>query len=269
MLDASSRLPPPPQRGPVPPRPDAPSQRRRRLRAVALALVIALAAPGVLGLVAVIPWPDGDSDHSFLDRRAGGPPYRWEPCEAIHYEVNLDHAPIAAMRDVAEAVARTSEGSGIRFVFDGGTERTPSEQRQGSFHELSSFAYRPVLVAWLPADEFELYADPDEAIGIGIGVPGVGEEYWIYKSGLVIINADAPLPPGFGSGYALGPVLMHELGHVLGLGHVSDAGEIMWSPDARGSDPRQFSSATDWGDGDLEGLEKVGRPAGCIGDLAI
>jgi len=252
---------------PFPPGPGAASPRRRR-RFVALALVLSLLSPAVLGLIAIGPWMDGESAYAFLDRRADGSPFRWEPCLPIHYEVNIEHAPPGAMDDVGEAIARLSEGSGLRFVLDGQTSRTPSEQRNGSFHELTTFAYRPVLISWLPSDEFELYADPDQVIGVGVAVPGSGDEYWVYKSGLVVINADAPIPPGFASGYSLGPVMMHELGHVVGLGHVGDVDEIMWSPDLPGSNPFQVSGVTDWGDGDLEGLQRLGRPAGCIDTAA-
>jgi hypothetical protein len=172
------------------------------------------------------------------------------------------------MNDVMEAIQRLSDASGLQFVLDGQTDRTPTEQRQGRFHELTTFAFRPILISWLPANEFELYADPREVIGVGLAVPGSGEEYWVYKSGLVVINADAGILPGFVSGYSLGPVLMHELGHVVGLGHVGDVGEVMWSPDVPGSNPFQVSGVTDWGDGDLEGLQRLGRPAGCIAAAA-
>lgn len=253
----------------IPPRPDVARPPRRRLRFVALALVVSLAAPGLLGLLAIAPWWDGPAAYSFIERRADGEPYRWEPCEPIHYEVNLEHAPPWAMSDVEEAVARVSSGSGMRFVLDGRTDRSPAEQRHGRFHELSTFTFRPVLIAWLPAEEFATYADPDEVIGLGFAVPGSGDDWWVYRSGLVVINADAPIPPGFSSGFSLGPVLMHELGHVVGLGHVGDTDEIMWSPELAGGNPLVVSNATDWGNGDLEGLRRLGRPAGCIGASSV
>jgi hypothetical protein len=68
---------------PFPPRPDAAPPRRRR-RFVALALVLSLLSPAVLGLIAIGPWMDGESAYAFLDRRADGSPFRWEPCLPIH-----------------------------------------------------------------------------------------------------------------------------------------------------------------------------------------
>jgi hypothetical protein len=229
-----------------------------------LALVLSLLAPGVLASVALVPWSGGDPSYAFLERRSDGKPYRWEPCEPIHYEVNLDHAPVDAMRDVVEAIARVSEASGISFVLDGPTDRTPQEHEADGFRDPGSLRPRPVLIAWLPAYSFREYGDPNETIGVGVAVPGSGSEYWVYGSGMVVINADAPLLPGFEYPFALGPVLMHELGHVLGLGHVGDGAEIMWSPDEPGADPFAVGDVTDWGDGDLVGLAKIGRQAGCI-----
>ena len=252
----------------IPPWPDRFRPPPRRRRFVALALVLSLLAPAALAVAAAGPWGDGEPAYSFIERRPDGSPFRWDPCRPIHYEVNLENAPPWAMSDVTSAIDHLTRGSGLRFVLDGQTDRTPSEQRNGRFHELSSFTFRPVLIAWLPSEEFELYADPDEVIAVGLAVAGSGEEYWVYKSGLVVINADAPIPPGFASGFSLGPVLMHELGHVLGLGHVGEIDEIMWSPDMPGSNPIAVSNATDWGDGDLEGLQRLGRPAGCIGAAA-
>ena len=48
---------------------------------------------------------------------------------------------------------------------------------------------------------------------------------------------------------------MHELAHVLGLGHIKVQGELM-EPSGGG--------VTDLGPGDLEGLSELGRSAGCL-----
>ena len=64
-----------------------------------------------------------------------------------------------------------------------------------------------------------------------------------------------PNPPGFGSPGAQGPVVLHELAHVLGLGHFKAEGELM-EPSGGG--------VTDFGPGDLEGLRKLGATEGCL-----
>jgi predicted Zn-dependent protease len=51
-------------------------------------------------------------------------------------------------------------------------------------------------------------------------------------------------------------VLMHELGHVIGLDHVSDQSQIMYQT--------VTTKQSVFGAGDLAGLQLLGRPAGCL-----
>jgi predicted Zn-dependent protease len=78
-------------------------------------------------------------------------------------------------------------------------------------------------------------------------------------TGFVVMNVkyDADYRAGFGSGETRGEVLLHELGHAVGLQHVSDRAQMMY-PSAI---PRARAA---YGKGDLAGLKKVGKPAGCI-----
>jgi hypothetical protein len=50
---------------------------------------------------------------------------------------------------------------------------------------------------------------------------------------------------------------LHEIGHVLGLGHTADRGQIMY-PTLLRSGPRTYAS------GDRAGLVRLGRAAGCL-----
>ena len=67
-------------------------------------------------------------------------------------------------------------------------------------------------------------------------------------------------PPGFGSPDAQGPVVLHEWGHVMGLDHVDERGQLMH--EAGGG-------VTDLGPGDLEGLRRLGRSQGCLTTPAV
>ncbi|MGH9164078.1 MAG: matrixin family metalloprotease [Acidimicrobiales bacterium] len=81
---------------------------------------------------------------------------------------------------------------------------------------------------------------------------GPGHRRWV--TGAVTISASTPRREQK-------LVLMHELGHVMGLGHVDEPTQIM-APHRQSvtADPR-------WGAGDLAGLEALGRKAGCLPDL--
>jgi hypothetical protein len=53
-------------------------------------------------------------------------------------------------------------------------------------------------------------------------------------------------------------LLMHELGHAVGLGHAHDERDVMFPVITT-------ASRAQWGPGDLAGLALVGKGAGCIG----
>jgi hypothetical protein len=265
--------------GSVPPRPDLPPapgrrplRRGRRLVAAALGLFVLVAALDVLA-VAVLSrnaQPKGDpSSFAFLRLRADGTPVRWDPCVPLRYEVNPSNAPEGGVEAAQEAVARVADAVGIQFVYEGTTDRTPEEQEDASYvsTEGGTFGVLPVLIAWLPADLFRRYASPRKVLALGIGRPG-GEHNDQFVSGMIVVNADQSVPVAWVGRYSLGPILMHEWGHVLGLAHVDDPEQLMWSEEL-GGDPHAVIpnlGQTGWGAGDLAGLEQVGMDAGCLTD---
>ena len=50
-----------------------------------------------------------------------------------------------------------------------------------------------------------------------------------YFGGIIVMDADATATRGFGYRYAHGSVLLHELGHIMGLDHVRDPDQLMYS----------------------------------------
>lgn len=56
-------------------------------------------------------------------------------------------------------------------------------------------------------------------------------------------------------------VTMHELGHAIGLAHAPATDQIMTS--GEDADDIDDFLRTEWQPGDLRGLRRVGRPAGC------
>lgn len=69
--------------------------------------------------------------------------------------------------------------------------------------------------------------------------------------------------PGFGAigaeGVTWGRVILHELAHVVGLGHTRDRDQLMYPDTAQ-----QTSHTTDYRSGDRDGLRALGREAGCL-----
>jgi hypothetical protein len=189
---------------------------------------------------------------SYLDER--GRPARWDPCTPIHYVVRTGWVPRGGRADLAAALSRLSRASGLTFVDDGDTDETPSQSRAAYQPARYGHRWAPLLVGWVPPDRTDL--------GLGGGVAGVtvavavpGPQGGSIVTGQVALDAEHRLPSGFGPGATEGEVLLHELAHAVGLGHVLDATQVMY--------PQTTNSESQYGAGDRAGLAALGRPAGC------
>jgi hypothetical protein len=222
---------------------------------VVLVVAVFLAASGVF--VASIPSlirPKGRAaDHAFLWSTLDGPA-RWNPCEPIHYVVNLDDAGPGALADVQEAVRRISAASGVPFVYDGPTNEVPLQDRDPVQPGLYGPGWAPVLVAWASPSEtnIEFEADNDE---LAVAVARPWFEGTTIVTGWIVVNEELLIPPGFSSPGGRGVTLLHEWGHIMGLDHVDSTSEIMHA---------SSGWVTDLGPGDREGLRQVGIEAGCL-----
>jgi hypothetical protein len=149
----------------VPPRPDlgwqhlpptvgAPRRRRGLVAIVAIittfAIVGSLSALG--GVINEATRAKGSSDEYRFLAMSGGKPVRWNPCEAIHYVVNLQDAPEGSLQDVQEAVRRVSADTGVTFLFDGSTPEIPQDDRPPYLPTYGD-RWAPVVIAWAYQDD--------------------------------------------------------------------------------------------------------------------
>lgn len=199
-------------------------------------------------------------------------PVRFNPCEPIHFVVNPAGAPPTGLADVKEAFNRLAQATGITFVDDGTAAETG---RRGPYvPALYPGRWAPILISWTSGSRLGPQGEV-QVVGRGAGMR-TGNQY---VSGVLTLNADAvidevartPVPGGFGpqigtgtgaigaQGVAWGRIILHELGHVIGLGHVRDKDQIMYPETAD-----QTFRPSDYRVGDREGLKLLGRPAGCL-----
>jgi hypothetical protein len=198
------------------------------------------------------PGPAGSSTaFAFMTKQAdGSTPVSYDPCRPIHYVIRPDGGPPGGDALIAAAVAKASASSGFRFVYDGLTTESASGQRAAYQPDRYGERWAPVLFVWETANE-----QPDFGVDVA-GLGGSGAMSWgdhpnVFVTGAVQLDATKlgamiRQPNGSSSAQA---VIMHEVGHVLGLAHVNDASQLM-SP--RGS------AVTDYGSGDLAGLARLG-----------
>jgi hypothetical protein len=137
----------------------------------------------------------------------------------------------------------------------GDTDELPSLGREAYQPDRYGEQWAPLLVTW---------ADPASTdVGIGGGTKGIalttavpGEHGPHILSGQVVLDAAQRLSSGFGPGSTEGEVLLHELAHAVGLGHVDDPTQVMYY--------RTTNSESQFGAGDRAGLQALGTASGCL-----
>ena len=188
----------------------------------------------------------GEGSFAFAETQPGSDdPVGYSPCARIPYVVNPEGAPEKWKPLIHDAVEATSRASGLEFAYEGETDARPASYDDGFL----ATDPPPVLVAWAtPQEQPALEGD---VIGLGGSAsyevrPGLRQ----YATGVLTLDRDQFDVTGWipGSREPLEAVVLHELGHLVGLAHVDDAGELMHPANTR----------TTYGPGDLEGLARLG-----------
>ncbi len=206
------------------------------------------------------PRPEVEGAFRFLER-VGGVPVRWDPCEPITYALNTAGASSPIRPDLQEAFRRVTRATGIRFRPVGATK----ESFIGAYNRMR---YRGVIrkaaliLIWVDHGDYtailRTLRDPRPSIAFAKTMAGLYAHRDQYFGGIIVMDDDATSRRGFGFRYAHGSVLLHELGHIIGLDHVRDPDQLMYS----GRHPN-FRVKT-FGTGDLEGLRRLGMDSGCL-----
>ncbi len=201
---------------------------------------------GVLGLDdRVLPTVEAGATgpHAFLNTQPGsGDPVGFSPCRTVRYVVNPDRAPQEWRAYVEEAVTEVSRRTGLRFEDAGTTGDRDFADRFGGRSP------QPVLIGW--SDEGEVGDLADDVAGIGGPTMVELGARRTYVTGSVVLDTDVTdRLASAGDDVAQVALLLHELGHLVGLDHVDDRGELMY--------PRGLTRPG-YGPGDVEGLAALG-----------
>ena len=211
-------------------------------------------------------------DYTFLFVRAQGcQPVRFNPCEPVRYALNRRGATDAHVADVVESIRKLADATGMQFERNPDTDEDPRLVPRPRRQPDGTVRWPPIVIGWARLGDGAalrssdaVRADPKAVVGGG-GRPEIVNE--VIVTGNLVLNLDAvtdtdtrtPVPHGFGTGVNWGRIIMHELAHVIGLGHVESRTSIM-----NEALTQQTISSSEWGIGDLIGLRQLGREGGCV-----
>ncbi|MFT4262928.1 MAG: DUF2510 domain-containing protein [Nocardioides sp.] len=240
-------------------------------RVVIVAVILALVAAGAVAVLAFAPGDAGhafrqvtgirqpqrvlaevtpavaSNDYRFLAEDDAGAPTRYDPCRTIGYVINPDGAPANYEQFIHSAVAAAQTASGLQFQYGGLVADTWESRRSGQDE-------RPVLITFATAAQVRQLGEREfdkDVAGVGGSLEVIEPDGDTrYVTGAIALSGRA-----FAAMSAAGRVdeeraiVMHELGHVLGLDHVASPDELMFADNV---------GKKSYGAGDLAGLAVAG-----------
>lgn len=172
-------------------------------------------------------------------------PVAYDPCRVLAYVVNAEHAPRGGETLVAEAVQAVSEVTGLRFAYEGLTDERPGPERAEHQPDRYGDRWAPILIEWSDATWQPELAGDVAGVGGSTAITTGWKGPAVYVSGSIVLDTPQVVQMPYATARA---VVMHELAHVVGLGHVDDATQLM----------HEQGQATAFQPGDLAGLARLG-----------
>jgi hypothetical protein len=207
-----------------------------------------------------IPIPPANNDYEYLQTagqdgdlapysRNGRKYFGWRPCDSITYAVNTQRANRTQIDAMNKAIRQVENASGFDFVFLGDVNGSLNTNNIDA--NVLGVGQAMAVIAFSDSTATPILGG--SVIGIGGIGSGSGDNLvqdgsfaWIVRGGFALADIDDVTEPG-----DITATFAHELGHLVGLNHVSAINELMRPV---------LSDQSDFGDGDRNGLYSIGEP---------
>lgn len=175
---------------------------------------------------------------------------RWNPCSVIRWGYDATGSYSGSLADIKRAFALTAGRTGLHFKYVGTLDYRAFETTHNRPGNVD------MVVGWSDATR-----DPHlSGHVVGVGGPRASSSGgpWKIIAGSLVLDRDEVLRSGFDVAGAVtwGQVMVHEIGHTIGLGHAAADTQLM-APTASSRNHR-------FGAGDLAGMVRVGASGGCF-----
>ncbi|MGH3823437.1 MAG: matrixin family metalloprotease [Pseudonocardiaceae bacterium] len=190
---------------------------------------------------------------AFLATTPSARPVTFDPCQPIHYVVNPTGMPNGGMELIRDGIRTISAATGLTFIADGFTYERPNPRNRPLVQpQRYGEGWAPVLIAWVNQRESPLVRGDIVGAAHSELIAQDGPESARYVTGQIVFDREdfAAVLPGDDGYVEARAVVIHELGHLVGLDHVDDPGELM---------ARDNMGQLELGPGDRQGLSEAGK----------